>query len=258
MYNFDFNSGSSRSPDDPRSPRDVSDRINAHIDAAFLAKRAAEPKREYVGASAIGDDCLRKLQFGYLQVPPDADPPGHMLRIWETGHVFEREVGNWLRMAGFDLQILDPETQQQFGFSILDDEGQGHFDGIIRDGPLPMAYPFLWECKALKAASWNDVKKRGLQLSKPIYAGQVALGQAYLSLHENPGIFTALNKNTSELHHELVPFDQPLAQRMSDKMAQIVQSTKDEQLLPRGYSSPDHFQCKHLCPFTDKCWSLKR
>lgn len=257
MHNFDFNHGSGRSVDDPRS-RDISDRVNAFIDAAFFAKRANEPKREYVGASAIGDECLRKLQFGFLQVPPDRVPAGNMLRIWETGHVFEREVGNWIRMAGFDLEIVDPETMKQFGFSVLDDDGQGHFDGIIRGGPIPLPYPFLWECKALKDKSWQDVKKRGLAISKPVYAGQVAIGQAYLELHANPAMFTALNKNTSELYHERVPFDQALAQSMSDKLALIVQATKAEQLLPRAYSAPDHFMCKHLCDYPEKCWALKR
>lgn len=256
-YNFDFNKGSSLPPGDPRDPRDVSDRVNAHIDAAFRAKREAEPKREYVGASAIGDECLRKLQLGYLQVPVDREPAGNMLRIWETGHVFEREIANWLQMAGFDVEVVDPETKKQFGFSVLDEEGQGHFDGICRGGPIPLAYPFMWECKALNRKNWNDVKKRSVPISKPVYAGQIAIGQGYLNLL-NPAMFTALNKDTSELHHELVPFDQPLAQQMSDKMAMIIQSTEQQVLLPRAYSTKEHFYCQHLCGFTDKCWSMKR
>ena len=74
-----------------------------------------------------------------------------------------------------------------------------------------MAYPALWENKALGASSWKEVVKRGVMLSKPVYAAQIALYQAYLDL-PNPALFTALNRDTLELHCELVPFDPSLAQ----------------------------------------------
>jgi len=251
-FDFDF----SRKPKPTRVERDISDDVNKHIDVAFAKARAAEPKREYVGASAVGDECLRKLQYGYMQVPLDQEPEGKMLRIWRTGHVFEAEVGHWLKMAGFKLQTIDPETRKQFGFTVLNDDGQGHFDGIVTDGPLDLAYPFLWECKALNEKNWQPIKKNGLAIGKPIYAGQMAIGQGYLNLL-NPGMFTALNKATSELHHELVPFDQKLAQQMSDRMALVVQASRDEQLLPRAYASEDNFRCK-LCDWKKSCWSMKR
>lgn len=255
-HNFDFNHGSGRSVDDPRSP-DISDRVNAHIDAAFFAKRANEVRREYVGASAIGDECLRKIQFGYLNVPPDEGRMnGKTLRIFNIGHRFEDILAEWLRDAGFILETVDPSTGKQFGFSVMGGKGKGHLDGILRGGPVPLAYPALWECKALNEKGWQDVKKRGLAIAKPMYAAQVAIDQAYLDL-TSPALFTALNKNTEELHHELIPFDKALAQAMSDKMALIVQATKAEQLLPRAYSAPDHFMCR-FCDYAEKCWALKR
>jgi hypothetical protein len=250
---LDFNHGANLPVTDIRAA-DISDRVNAHVDAAFYAKRAAEPTREYIGASAIGNECLRAVQFGYMQVAPDPGRiTGKTLRIWETGHVFEDAIASWLKLAGFDLEVVDPETKKQFGFNVLDDEGQGHFDGIVRSGPLPLAYPFLWECKALNLKGWTDVKKHGVAVAKPLYMGQVAIGQAYLELHENPAIFTALNKNTSELYHELVPFDQRLAQDMSDRMVRVVEATQSKLLLPRAFSSPDFFKCK-FCDFNRTCW----
>ena len=100
---------------------------------------------------------------------------------------------------------------RQFGFSALDGRFKGHIDGCLVAGPVPLAYPALWENKALGAASWKDVVKRGLTLSKPVYAAQIALYQAYLEL-PNPALFTALNRDTMELYSELVPFDPSLAQ----------------------------------------------
>lgn len=236
---------------------DISELVNQHIDAAFYAKREAEPARNYLGASLAGDECLRKLQFSYMHTPADRVPAPNMLRIWQTGHAFEAELGNWLRMAGFDLKILDPEHGGQFGWSILDDEGQGHIDGIIRGGPPGLQYPCLWEAKALNRKGWQDLKKNGLAISKPVYHAQVALNQAYLELHEHPALFTALNKDTSELLHLLVPFDQQLAQRTSDKMAMVIDASKNQELLPRAFNDETHYKCR-WCDWNVKCWSMKR
>jgi hypothetical protein len=53
-----------------------------------------------------------------------------------------------------------------------------------------------------------------------------------------PALFTAINKDTAELHHELVPFDADLAQRMSDRGVRILQATDAGELLPRIATSP--------------------
>jgi len=248
-FSFDLNHGSTAI----LRPGDISDTINAHVDAAFSAKRAAEPERNYIGASAIGNDCLRAVQLQRMKIAPDKQPAGKMLRIWETGHVFEATIADWLKLSGFVLDVVDPETQKQFTWRVMDDEGGGSVDGILRSGPANLAVPALWECKALKASSWSDLKKHGLHVSKPYYASQFAINQAYLELHENPGIFTALNKDTSELYHELVPFDQPLAQKASDDMVRVRDAIDGQYLLPRAYSSPEFFKCK-MCDFKKSCW----
>src|ERR1700761_1058400 len=179
-FSFDFNHGAQLPVDDIRAA-DISDRINAHIDAAFFRNRAAEGVRNYIGASAIGNECLRAVQLQRLHIPPDKEPEGKMLRIWETGHVFEAAIAEWIRMAGFDLEVVDTNGKQ-FTWRVLDDEAGGSVDGIVRSGPLPLAYPILWECKALKASSWQETKKKGLYISKPYYAKQFAINQAYLEL----------------------------------------------------------------------------
>jgi len=244
-FSMDFNHGAALPATDVRAT-DISDRINAHIDAAFNAKRAAEPERNYVGASAIGNDCLRAVQLQRLKIPADRPTAGKMLRIWETGHVFEAALADWFKMAGFKLETHN-EAQRQFTWRVLDEEGGGSIDGKITGGPIPMEYPFQWECKALKASSWQDTKKRGLYISKPYYAKQFAINQAYLEL-TNPGIFTALNKDTSELYHELVYFDQPLAQQASDNMVRVIDAIEQQVLLPRAFASRDNFKCR-MCDF---------
>ena len=89
---------------------------------------------------------------------------------------------------------------------------------IINGAPeaLGLTFPMLWECKSLNAKSWKDTVKRGVAKSKPVYAAQMATYQAYMEasvpgISKNPALFTAINKDTAELHFELVPFDVGLA-----------------------------------------------
>jgi hypothetical protein len=70
-----------------------------------------------------------------------------------------------------------------------------------------------------------------------------------------PALFTAINKDTAEMHHELVPFDADLAQRMSDRGVRILQATDAGELLPRIAQNRDFFECR-FCPWAERCWGL--
>lgn len=252
---LDFNHGSDRTVSDPRSAP-IRDRINDLIDIALIEERKKQPRRNYLGASALGEACARKIQYEFAGAPKDegADFGGQALRIFDAGHQFEALSINWLRNAGFDLRTQKADGGQ-FGFSVAKGRIKGHVDGVIVDGPNWLTYPMLWEHKALNEKNWQDVVKRGLTISKPLYAAQVALYQGYMpELAQNPCLFTALNKNTEELHHELIPFDPALAQPTSDKAVNILQATDAGELLPRIAANPDHFACK-FCPFAKRCWN---
>ena len=72
---------------------------------------------------------------------------------------------------------------------------------------------------------------------------------------ENPALFTAINKDTAELHHELVPFDAGRAQAASDRAVRILRATDAHELLPRIAHDPTHFECR-FCPWAERCWRL--
>ena len=111
----------------------------------------------------------------------------------------------WLRAAGFDLRDKGQDGRQ-FGFSIAGGRIRGHIDGVIVAGPdVGITWPALFEHKSLNAKSWADLVKRGVELSKPIYYAQLQIYMAYMDL--GTALFTALNKDTQALHHEVVGFD---------------------------------------------------
>jgi len=233
------------------------ERFEALIDAGLQAREQQQAKRQYLGASRLGVSCERQLQYEYAQAPVDPDKgfSGRILRIFERGHRMEEAMVGWLRAAGFVLKT-EGKDGQQFGFSVADGKLQGHCDGVFVGGPEGFAYPALWECKCLGNKSWSDLQKKGLAISKPIYAAQVAIYQAYLGLHEHAAIFTAVNADSMEIYTEAVPFDAALAQRMSDRAVRVITATECAELLPRAYLDPTHFECR-MCAWQDRCGRMQ-
>jgi hypothetical protein len=234
-----------------------SERFSALLDTALQVAEARAERRTYLGASRLGVHCQRALQYEYAQAPvdPGREFSGQLLRIFRRGHVVEDCMSAWLRDAGFDLRTEKPEGCQ-FGFSLLDGKLQGHVDGVIVAGPEGYAYPCLWENKCLNSKSWRDLEKHGLAVSKPDYAAQVAIYQAYLQLHEHPALFTVINADSMAIYTEWVPFDGALAQRLSDRALNIITATEAGELLPRGFTDSTHVECR-FCSWQDRCWEVR-
>ncbi|NVM39110.1 PD-(D/E)XK nuclease family protein [Ochrobactrum intermedium] len=242
------------------------EQITALIDAALVAENAATLPRDYLGGSRLGVACERALQFEFTATPKDdgAGFTGQTLRIFAIGHVLEDLAIRWLRAAGFDIYTRKSNRPdgEQFGFSVAGGRVRGHVDGIIAAGPegFGLAVPALWECKTMNAKNWRACVKDGVTKSKPVYATQIAVYQAYMEaqvpgISAAPALFTAINKDTAELHHELVPFDAERAQTASDRAVRILSATDADELLPRIATNRDFFECR-FCPWAERCWGL--
>lgn len=226
------------------------------INAAALKKAAAEPRRQYIGASSIGDACAREVQFGYMGVPPDPDwkETPRFIRIRERGHLIEDMAIGWLVDAGFTFRPL--KHGEQLRFMAVDGEFSGGCDGVIEDGPLDLPYPFLWEHKGLGAKSWRLIDRRGVAKAKPVYAGQTATYQAYLELG-SPALFQATNCDTMEIYLEWVPFNPALAQECSDRAVDIIKDTRAGILRPRISNDISSFKCR-FCKWKAGCHNLEK
>jgi len=236
-------------------PSEITDQISKELDKAIVDKNSERKKRTYLGGSSLGESCSRKIQYRYLGTESDKgrDFTANTLRIFQFGHEIEDSVAQWLKNANFDLRTEDKKGEQ-FGFSIADGEIKGHIDGVICGGPVSMGYPCLWENKSANDKKFREFMMKGVARTNQVYAAQIALYQAYMNLTEHPCLFTVLNKNTSQIYYELVPFNKALAQEMSDKAVNILDATKAKETLPRVAYSRDFFDCK-WCEFQDRCWS---
>jgi hypothetical protein len=226
------------------------------IDRAMQAENAAQAPRNYIGGSRLGEECLRKLGYEFHHIPKDEgrDFGGRTLRIFERGHDGEERMAKRLRLAGFQLVTHRPDGEQ-IGFSTGNGRIAGHLDGVVTAAPYDSGVicPALWENKVLGEKSFNDLTKKGLRASKPVYFVQMQLYMAYLDLSENPGLFTAENGNTGEIYAEKVPFDAAAAQAASDKGVRVVTS-EDPEELPRVASKATDFRCK-FCDYAARCWA---
>jgi len=232
----------------------LSDRFNELIDAAIDGNAQSETRREYLGGSAIGEPCARRLQYEYHDAPRDEGSgfEPRIRRIFHRGHQSEDWMAQWIRDAGFDLRT--EKHGRQFGFEDCDGRFKGHADGVIVAAPHGFKVPALWESKTLGSKGFNQLKKHGIAKAYPKYAAQVATYQAYFQLAENPAFFTALCSDTMEIHLELVPFNQTLAQACMDKAATILTACDHGETLPRITDDPASFACR-FCPFKEVCWN---
>lgn len=228
----------------------ASDAINMAIDARLAESISGQTPRDYLGASAIGHECLRKIAWDWrspVQHEPRTD------RIFARGKWLETYAYTLLTGAGFRMV----RSGSALGFSQVNELFQGHADGVVIAGPEMVAYPCVWECKGLGSKGWNKLFKDGLAKAYPGYADQVSIYQAYLGLTDNPALFTAANLDTMEMLHLLIPFDAERAQLASDRAVQIIQAVEAGEAPPRVTDNPDDWRCKY-CGQRERCWESPR
>ena len=218
--------------------------INALIEHA---EPPEENTRQYLGASTIGSDCLRKIQYDWMV---NSEHLSQTRDIFRRGHLLEELSRQHFIRAGFKFV-----PNERLAFSAANGLFRGHADGIINEGPvLPgVGYPCVWEHKALGAKGWRNLERDGIERAYPQYAAQIWIYQAYLNIADHPAIFTALNANTCERLHMLVPFNAEQAQACSDRAIAVIKATRAGELLPRAYDNPKDWRCR-MCGHAARCW----
>jgi hypothetical protein len=221
----------------------VSIAINAVIDASVIA----EQRRGYLGASAVGHECLRRIQFDWMC---DPEHPARLRDIFDRGHYFEARSREHFTRAGFTFAPDD-----RLKFSALEGMLSGHADGIFDSGPkiADIGYPCLWESKCINAKGWRSLDRDGLAKAYPQYAAQVSLYQHFLGVDEHPAIFTAVNADTCERVHLLVPYDPGLTRTTIMRTETVIAATRAGELLPRFTTDSNNWHCR-LCGHRERCW----
>lgn len=223
----------------------------AEVEIVSLIYRAIEESRREpmrltrIGASGIGDPCLRAIWYDWRGVANE-EIQGRVLRLFETGHLQEARIVLDLRRAGLEVWDVDKRGGQ---FTYNDDSG--HFvvkvDGVVKGVPGSEKTPHILEIKTHNKNSFQDVSKSGVLKSKPDHYAQVHSGMIYSKLDR--GLYVALCKDDESYYVERIVFDPAYAKALEKKILTVRSAT-----IPpvRSFDPAKSFECK-WCSSQDVC-----
>ena len=205
----------------------------------------SEKQRKYIGASAIGGDCLAAISLAFRGFP-ETPPSPKLKRIFRLGHVIEDIVAADLKKGELDVYERDGLTGRQFEYRSHGNHVQAHADGHIEhDGELRML-----EIKSMNDARWKKCVKKGVRISDPRYQAQMQMMMAMSGI--SSCLFVAYNKNTSEYLSEVVPFDEFEAAEVLNKIERIMRGDA-----PKITKNIDDWRCRG-CFQRGSCWLGER
>lgn len=210
----------------------------AAIDAAVEAGHA--PQHDLViRGSAIGRPCERHLWYRFRWAHQPEAFSGRMLRLFETGHLYEPTIVAHLRAAGVTVHEVDPETGEQWEVEALDGHFKGHTDGKVEGVLEAPVTPHLLEIKTHNDKSFQQLKRSGVAVAKPEHVAQM---QVYMHLGGlTRAFYIARNKNDDELYAERVHYDAAQAGALMAKAERVLGAARP---LPGVSSDPAYFVCR--------------
>jgi hypothetical protein len=233
----------------------IADKLLTALDAQM--EREPRSERGYLGGSALGEPCHRKLWYDYRGFIKKL-PPARVRRIFQMGEDVERNTLKRLRaIPGVQVLAVNPETGKQWEVSKHGGHVKGHYDGIIRaPHHLPTDEWYLLEIKSMKeegAQGFRTLKKSGVRIAHPKYWAQMQFYMAESQSGTRPlskALFYVENKGDSDVHAEIVEHE-PMAGLMYGEVARKVIEASEPPA--REYAKPEFFACR-FCDHRGSCW----
>lgn len=214
--------------------------VMERVNSSLLSLSKEQKDRSYMGCSGIGKECDRQLWYSYHE-PKRTDDP-RILRIFRLGHIIEKEVIDLLKLGGFTIYSSDDESSQYGG---IDEEIGYNIDGVLMMDDVP----YLLEIKSASDKRFNQMIKVGVKLSDPVYYVQMISYMKYMELDR--GLFIAYNKNTSEMHVEIIVASNMEANYFINRGKEIARMDTEPE---RKYKTSAFFLCK-MCEYREACWN---
>ncbi len=216
--------------------------ISALIIKTIAETQPDEPRR-YIGASGIGKMCARAIWYGF--VGAEQQPVTPRLRTsFDIGKRLEGLILDYMEMAG--LRVVRP-TMENNRLFYQDSEVplfQGHADAVLI---IPGGECAIIEIKTAKSSSFAQFKSRGLRKWNETYFAQI---QSYMGMSGyKRGVLVAINKDSSEIHHEWVEYDDIYYHELRCKAAVISVCEEPPEKINR---SPLFMVC-NMCPYKRIC-----
>lgn len=215
--------------DDMIDPVDIDEPIETasmtvlNIDWA-VEKAFDEHERVYLGGSVIGEECWRKLWYGFRWASEPEKFDGRMLRLFRRGHREEISMVEDLRRTGVTVLEVDGNTGRQWEVSDHGGHFGGHLDGIALGVIEAPAKVHLLECKTHNQKNFRELLRKGVEIAQPHHYAQMQIYMHHMSLTR--ALYLAVNKNDDTYYSERVRYDPLFAMRLVAKAGEIIGAYK--------------------------------
>lgn len=216
---------------------------------AFCATHYESGHRNHLGASELGEECWRKLWYGFRWVKQEKFS-GRMLRLFNVGHSAEPRFITYLRGIGFEVREFAENGKQ---FRIVGASGHygGSLDGMCK---APARYQIVGDLVLLNEYKTNNtgsgfasVADKGVAKAKPKHFAQMSqYGYKYGIKY---GLYMIENKNDSDITFKIVELDWNLGAQMERKAEEIIFAKEP----PNRISDNPAYQACKWCNFANIC-----
>lgn len=210
--------------------------------------------RAYLGASAIGDSCDRKLWYSFHWVKQGFIEAAGLRRI-NDGHRGEDVVASMLRLVpSIDLST-HKEDGTQHSFEDLGGHFRGNADGLISGLLQDPTTPYVWECKVVNETKFKKVstlkvakgEDEALKHWDYVYYAQAQIYMHYFGTKWH--YLTVGSPGVRDLDSIRTPYNQADAEGLIEKARRIIASPRP---LARMSENPAWHECK-WCSFYGIC-----
>jgi hypothetical protein len=215
----------------------------AQLSDAFATKEDTG-FRTHLGASLIGKPCARELWYSFHWSKRSAFS-GRIIRLFNRGHLEEARFLALLRLIGCETWSID-DNGNQLRFSACDGHFGGSLDGIAMKIPDAPLIPHLVEFKTHSAKSFAGLSE-GVRSAKFEHYVQM---QCYMHAYNlTEALYLAVNKDTDDLHAELITYERAVAERYLLRAQAIIDAPEPPTRLS---DKPSWYQCK-FCDYAPLC-----
>lgn len=214
-----------------------------------------EPKRRYLGMSAVGHPCSRRLWYEFHQ-PIQERHSAPTIKRFEDGHRAEDLMASRLRMVpGIQLWTVDPDTGCQFEYTDFDGNFSGHMDGVVLGLIQAPKTPHVWEGKCVNEKKFNELRKIKAQLGEKAALEKwdytyFCQAQAYMGYAELPRHYlTVCTPGVRDWDSVRTEFNPAVFEAIKDKARRILESKFP---LAKVSNDPAWFVCR-FCHYASRC-----
>jgi len=209
---------------------------------AVVISRAKKMTLTRLGASSIGEECLRKTFYGWRRYSL-RQPDGRMSLLFESGDIYEKRAIENLRLIGLKIWDKDPDTGKQYFWA----HPSGHFvvnpDGVCRGVITDEKTPHILEVKSHNDRNFRNLENRGVKQSHPEHYIQMQMEMHGFGL--SWALYVGVNKNDDAYYFERVPYDEATAASINRKIDTLVAATLTPAGVSQTASAPPCRFCYH-------------